>query len=298
MRWLLRALGALVLLLFLAALAVLGVSEWRLTKPIDAPRATLPIPSDSKAVERGAYLASTVSVCVECHGPDLGGQVVADDPGLGRIVAPNLTRGKGGLGDARTDQDLARAIRYGVGPDDLALMVMPSDDYNHLTDEDLGAVVAYIRSLPPVDQELPAEALRPFGRLLMALGQLDVFAAARIDMEQRPPKSLAPEVSKDYGRYLANIAGCTGCHGPGLSGGSIPGAPPDFPPAANLTPSGEVGSWDFADFRDTLRSGKNPKGRALSEEMPWKSYGKMSDQELRAIWLFVSSVPAKDAGQR
>jgi len=298
MRWLPRALGALILLALLAGLALYGLSEWRLAKRYDAPRDEVRIPDDEAAVDRGAYLASTVSVCVDCHGPDLGGQVVVDDPGLGRIVAPNLTTGEGGLGSDRSDEELVRAIRYGVGPDDKALMVMPSDDYHHLTDEDLGALVAYLRSLPPVDQTLPAKTLRPFGRLLLALGQLDVFPAARIDMGLRPPAELQPEVSKDYGLYLANIAGCTGCHGPGLSGGTIPGAPPDFPPAANLTPSGELGAWDFADFRDTLRTGKTPKGRALSEQMPWKSYAKMSDQELRAIWLFVSSVPAKDAGKR
>lgn len=298
MRWIPRVLGALVLLLLLTGLLVYGISEWRLAKRYEAPREELPIPTDEDAVARGAYLASTVSVCVDCHGADLGGMVVVDDPGLGRIVAPNLTQGEGGLAALRDDQELARAIRYGVGPDDKALMVMPSDDYHHLTDEDLGAIVAYIRSLPPVDEALPDNTLRPLGRLLLALGQLDVFAASRIDMALRAPEALAPEVSKAYGQYLANIAGCTGCHGPGLSGGTIPGAPPDFPPAANLTPSGELGSWDFGDFRATLRTGKTPKGRALSEQMPWKSYGKMSDQELRAIWLFVSSVPAKDAGNR
>jgi mono/diheme cytochrome c family protein len=102
----------------------------------------------------------------------------------------------------------------------------------------------------------------------------------------------------EYGAYLANIAGCTGCHGPGLAGGQIPGAPPDFPQSANLTPSGEVGNWTEADFINTIRTGVNPDGRQLVSEMPWMTYRNMTDDELKALWAYIHSVPPKEAGTR
>ncbi|MBK7782268.1 MAG: c-type cytochrome [Ardenticatenia bacterium] len=297
-RWFLRILGGLVVVLALAVLAIFALSERRLARAYSVPEDDVTIPTDADSVARGAYLATTVSNCRDCHGSDLGGTIFVDDPQLGRIIAPNLTSGQGGTGKLLSDQDLVRAIRYGVATDGRALMIMPTEDYNGMSDEDLGAVIAYLRSVPPVDKELPSSLLRPLGRTLAALGKLDIFSIDHVDLNAPRAKTLKPEVSKAYGKYLAQIAGCTGCHGPGLSGGAIPGAPPDFPKAANLTPSGAVGDWQFQDFLSTIRSGKNPKGRQLVEEMPWKSFAGMSDQELRAIWLFVESVPSREAGTR
>jgi hypothetical protein len=101
-----------------------------------------------------------------------------------------------------------------------------------------------------------------------------------------------------YGKYLADIAGCTGCHRPGLSGGPIPAAPPDFPEAANLTPSGELVGWTEEMFITTIRTGVKPSGTPLKEQMPSKYFALMSDDELKAIWMFLQSVPAKAAGTR
>lgn len=295
-RWLLRILGALVIVLALAALSVYVLSERRLTRQHVVPQDEVAIPTDDESIARGEYLATSVSNCRDCHGKDLSGSVLVDDGALGRVAAPNLTTGEGGMGAHLEDEDLVRAIRYGVAPDGTALKIMPADDFNSLSDEDLGAIIAYVRSVPPVDKAQPSSVLRILGRTLIALGKLDLFPVERIDLTAPRPEALKPEVSKTYGKYLAQIAGCTGCHGPGLSGGAIPGAPPDFPPAANLTPSGEVGDWQFQDFLSTIRTGKNPAGHELAEEMPWRNFAGMSDQELRAIWLFVSSVPPRVAG--
>lgn len=95
---------------------------------------TTPTPSitastDAVLIERGRHLATTVSVCVDCHGENLGGQVFIDDPALGRIVALNLTKGKNGLGSELSDSDIARVLRYGVKPDGTSVKVMPADDY-------------------------------------------------------------------------------------------------------------------------------------------------------------------------
>lgn len=108
----------------------------------------------------------------------------------------------------------------------------------------------------------------------------------------------AAGVTADYGHYLANGAGCTGCHGPGLAGGKIPSGPPDWPLAANLTPSGEVGKWSETDFINTIRTGVNPAGKTLDQVMPWFRYRDMTDDDLKALWQYIKAVPAKPAGTR
>jgi len=97
-------------------------------------------------------------------------------------------------------------------------------------------------------------------------------------------------VTAEYGQYLVNIAGCQTCHGAELAGGKDPD--PAAPSAPNLTPGGELNVWSEADFIQVLRTGITPTGRQLSDYMPWKSFGKMSDDELRAIWLYLESLPA------
>ncbi len=120
--------------------------------------------------------------------------------------------------------------------------------------------------------------------------------AHRLAAAGSPP--MQPAADAEYGRYLANVAGCTGCHGPGLSGGAIIGAPPDWPHSANLTPSGEVGGWSQADFVQTIRTGVNPAGRQLSPVMPYMTFQHMTDDELGALWVYLKTVPAKEAGTR
>lgn len=298
LKWIGIAVGVLIGLLIIAFAIIYIQSEAVLNKRYTVQIREIPIPTDEAALERGQHLVTAASVCIDCHGENLGGGIVVDDPALGRIVAPNLTRGRNGVGNERNDNDFVVAIRYGVLPDGRSVRVMPADDYTHLSDPDLGAIIAYIRSLPPVDSDLPPSEIRLLGRILLATGQLPIMIAERIDLEQAGGEEITAGVTLDYGRYLADASGCTGCHGPGLSGGPIPGAPPDWPLAANLTPSGSVGEWSEADFIQTIRTGVNPAGKQLVEEMPWQNYSKMTDAELQALWLFVSSVPPKPEGSR
>lgn len=298
LRWLGIILGALALLVVIAAIAIYFRSESILNRTYSTPDVAITIPTDETAIARGKHLANYVSVCVDCHGANLEGTVFIDDPALGRVIAPNLTTGKNGMGAALSDGDFAKAIRYGVLPNGKSVRVMPADDYHHLSDEDLGAIIAYVRSLPPQDSGLPNNEMRPFGRVLLALGQLPIMIADRINFANTPPAAVKQEVSLDYGKYLGDIAGCTGCHGPGLSGGAILAAPPDWPLAANLTPSGDVGKWSEADFINTIRTGVNPAGKSLDQEMPWFRYSSMTDEELKALWLFIQSVPAQTFGNR
>jgi Cytochrome C oxidase, cbb3-type, subunit III len=97
-----------------------------------------------------------------------------------------------------------------------------------------------------------------------------------------------------FGRYLADVSGCHGCHGFGLSGGRVAG-PDDLPLASNLTPAG-LGTWSEADFVRAIREGRWPDGTAINEFMPWRSYCSMSDDELRALWAYLRSVPPRASG--
>jgi mono/diheme cytochrome c family protein len=100
-----------------------------------------------------------------------------------------------------------------------------------------------------------------------------------------------------YGRYLANVGGCTGCHGAGLSGGKIPGTPAEFKPPANITPAG-IGHWTEADFVRALRTGVRPGGTNIDPEMPWRLTRLMTDEEIHALYEYLKTVPAKPYGNR
>ena len=123
-----------------------------------------------------------------------------------------------------------------------------------------------------------------------------MLPAEIVDHDAPRPNTPPVGVTVEYGEYLA--VGCTGCHGPGFSGGPIPGSPPDWPPAANLTPSGDLANWTEADFIAAFRTGIKPNGQPFDEIMPYKAVGQMTDEELKAVWLFLRSLPAKEVGTR
>jgi cytochrome c553 len=293
--------GLIVVGLFLVAAVASGaiyvVSDNKLNEKVDVAVESIAVPSDITSIQRGQHLASAVALCSECHGGNLAGRIILDDPAIGRVVAPNLTRGRGGVGNAFANADFVRAIRYGIDPSGRQLLTMPSDDYNHFGDADLGAIIAYVRSMPPIDTALPRTELRTVGRILFATGQLPLQPAANIDRSAVRLPTPPANVSSEYGAYLTLSAGCPSCHGPGLSGGPVPQTPPGTVLAANLTPLG-LGTWSDADFLKVMRTGARPDGRRIDTIMPWPYYAQMSDDELRAIWRFLQSVPPRTTGSR
>jgi mono/diheme cytochrome c family protein len=272
-------------------------STQTLNKSIQYTDTSPAIPRDSAALERGRHLSRAISKCVECHGDDLGGKVVIDAMPMGRVVAPNLTSGRGGLGGSRSDDDYLRAIRHGIGVGGRALALMPARNYWHMGDDDAASLIAYIRSVPAVDRELPATTFGVVGRVLLVKGDLnDLFEAKSMDHVAKRPAPPAADTTVDYGHYLAEIGGCTGCHGPSLSGGSLPGAPPDAKPAANITPEG-IGTWTEADFFKALRDGVRPDGTPIdSTQMPIRLTREMTDLETKAIYMYLRTVPPKPFG--
>jgi len=173
---LIRTLRYLVILVVVGvALIVLGgfvmgrQVDGRLSMVYEVPVETIEVPTNQASIERGQHLVNTVLFCKECHGDDLGGKLQFNDPLTGRISARNLTRGKGGIGSEISDEGWVLAIRHGVDEDGTPLIEMPSESFNSLSDTDLGAIIAYLKSLPPVDNELPERRLGPFSQLLKTL---------------------------------------------------------------------------------------------------------------------------------
>jgi cytochrome c553 len=164
-----------------------------------------------------------------------------------------------------------------------------------MSDEDVGRIVAYARSTAPVATTLPASRAGPVLRALHVAGQLDMRPAAEINHAATHLTSIRAEATPEFGQYLA--AGCTGCHGPGFGGGKIPGAPPNWKPAANITRGG-IGHYTEADFARVLRTGIRPSGTPVDSIMPWKLTRHMTDTAISAIYRFLRTVPTKAYGTR
>jgi mono/diheme cytochrome c family protein len=251
------------------------------------PDDDIAVPTDAGSIARGKHLVEAVAVCTICHGEDLGGKLAFEDAFLGRGYTANLTSGRGGVGRNYSNSDWVRSIRYGVRPDGRGIIFMPSDYFNRISDTDLGAIIAYLRSLPPIDNERTAVEINLPARLLIDLGVFgDVVRAARIDFRRpRPPPP------PDPGAYLVTLGGCTFCHGPHLTGGQ--GPEPGAPSGPDLTASGPLSRWSLADFMTTMRNGVDPAGHLIKPKyMPWLGYRNMTDDELRSIWLYLQALPS------
>ena len=268
-------LGGLVVALVLLIVVLVLIGGTKLNKKYDIAVAAVAVPVDDESVVRGRHIVESYGLCTECHGESLEGEVVEDDPAFGTIVATNLTGGRGGVGDTYTNEDYVRAIRHGVAADGKPLVIMPSKWFNRFSDEDLGSVIAYVKSVPAVDNEQSGTSVGILGRVLTVVAGGDLLGATDIDHDAPRPSSPVVGVTSAYGSYLAVI--CTACHQDDLSGGPIPGGGPEAPGLRNL----DAPRWSEVGFIATLRTGVTPYGKELDpENMPWKSLGKMTDDEL------------------
>jgi|APLak6261675434_1056106.scaffolds.fasta_scaffold00417_3 mono/diheme cytochrome c family protein len=250
-----------------------------------------------RAVARGKHLAEARYGCADCHGKDFGGGTMIDAAPMGRLLGKNLTRGKGSAVANYTVSDWERLVRHGVKPDGTGT-VMPAVDFFEMSDRELSDLIAYIGSLPPVDAAVPEPTFGPVGTMLVATGKIMVPAEMVVD-HQKPHAVEAPTTGAEFGRHLAQT--CVGCHGPGFSGGQIPGGDPSWPVAMNLTPHAEgLAGWSYENFVAAVRQGVRKDGTPLRPPMsmmlPYAQ--KMEDDELKALWAYLQSVPAKPTGQR
>jgi mono/diheme cytochrome c family protein len=281
--------AVVVLGLAVVALLVMGSPRTRTYRP---PEDDIPIPTDAASLARGRHLVEAVAVCTICHGDNLGGKLAFADAFLGRGYTANLTSGRGGVGRRYSNADWVRSIRYGVRPDGRGIIFMPSDYFNQISDADLGAMIAYLKSLPPIDNDRTAVEINFTARLMIDLGIFgDVVRAARIDFRARRPPPNA-----DPGAYLVAVGGCTFCHGPQLTGGQ--GPEPGAPGGPDLTPGGPLSHWSPADFLATMRLGVNPEGHPIQPKyMPWLGYRNMTEDELGSIWRYLRSLPSATAAR-
>jgi mono/diheme cytochrome c family protein len=299
-KWIKRAgLGVLAVVGLGAAALVIGakLGERKMQRQIDIKVQPVALNNDAASVERGRYLFASRG-CAECHGANGAGRDVIND-GKGTLIhSPNITSGPGGVVARYTALDWTRTLRHGVKPSGRPVMLMPSEDYARFTDVDVAAIVAFVLQLPPatgtastIEFPLPVMALYAAGAIQDASQKID---------HSLPAAQPIPEgVTVEHGAYVVNA--CIGCHGPLLSGGKIPGVPPEWPAAANLTP-GEGSAmvrYPTADaFVAMLRSGKRPDGSAVSEVMPFGMLKAMSDTDAQALYLHLKTVAPRPAGQR
>ncbi len=292
----------LVLLVFVAGIS--AITATRQHVKYDAVYPTIKAVKDTAVIARGKHLVYSSAHCVDCHSTlnadsliNLGQEVplsggVKFALPLGDIYSKNITPDKtNGIG-RYTDAEIARALRYGVHPDGTAVFdFMP---FHNMSDEDLTAIISYLRSQKPVDQKVPDHDLNVMGNLVKA------FMVKPVGPGGAVPVSVKPDTSASYGRYfVTSIAECGGCHTQRNLSGAFTGEPFAggnpmenglVPP--NLTPDSgsRIFSWTQADFINRFRKGKlNP-----DSHMPWNSYKRMNDTELKAIYNYLKTVkPAK-----
>jgi len=270
------------LLVLVAVLVFLGGRKLQAVRTVAVE--PVAVPADPAAVERGAHLVRTR--CAFCHGDDLGGKKFIDDAAFMVVNAPNLTRGEGGRGgDYATDAAWVRALRHGVNAQGRALIVMPAEVYYFLSDNDIGDLVAYLKSLPPVDRSWPAPQPSLLAKALLGAGKLDgMVPFLYMDHQAARPAQPPPGATVENGEYIVRTFGCRNCHGPELNGQQVPGGSGLFAP--NITPGGSIGDWSEDDFRTMIEEQE-------SAEMPWSSLRAMSEDEQRALYRYLMSLPKR-----
>lgn len=289
LKWIGIVLGSLIGLLLSAGAVLFLMGNARLNKTYDFPPSNIAIPTDSASIEYGRHRAE--SLCQGCHGKDLSGveKWFAAGP-LGTVDSANLTSGVGGIGqEFTTDEDYVRAIRHGIDPEGKPLFMPAVVSTSQLSDQDLGSIIAYLKTVPPVDHKTNGQNFTPLAKVLLTTGMLPKLP---VEVVSHDAHVTAPErgASVEYGEYMVNTNDCRICHGPNLNGGPFPD-PTITLISPNLTPGGELAFWTEEEFINTIRTGITPSGRQLGEHMPWKDYRNFYDDELKAIWMYLQTIP-------
>ncbi len=279
-RWAVRA--VLTALTLFILLGVLGVLRFRAkaARKHQPPERELVAVSTAADLARGRHLASSLAGCTECHGERLAGKTM-DDNVLIRLTAPNITRGPGSVVLGYTDRDWVRAILHGIGASGHNLLVMPSKELRTFSDHDVAAIIAYVKSVPPVAGAVPRPHVSWLGQAVLGLAGEELWSANLIaHAESRAGKLTPSGATVAHGEYLIGV--CKGCHGYDLKGGLQHG--PDSPPSADISPAA-MNDWSREQLARLLRQGKKRDGSEISPAMPWRALSAVTDEELTAMWL-------------
>ncbi len=317
-KWLRRILKGLAILVGVLVVLVIGLAgyvQFYSDRPLDRPVRQMTAPRDAQTVARGEFLYKYSNNCWGCHGsqgsyspnePQAGGRkfdLSNVGPGVGVFYATNLTPDpETGIG-SWSDGELVRAIREGVDrAGHTILPVMPYQFAHGMSDEDALALVAYMRSLAPVGNVVPANEPTFIYRALVTFGIIKPESTISASVVA-PAKGVRAE----YGEYLAwRTSGCAECHMPrNMNTGELDftrrlaGALAPIPEegisasASNLTPDAAtgIGSWTEEQFMTAMRTGQRPNGTVMLPFMPWPSYSRWNDDDLKAVWLYLRSLP-------
>ena len=224
--------------------------------------------------------------CIDCHGENLTGAVVMENGAMGSIHGVNITPST--LHDW-TDEEIATAIRYGIHREGRSLRFMPSFDFVGLSKDDVAALIAYIRSVPPVDTTPHPNTYGPVARMLSAFDKMPVmFPAENIDPTQGFAEKPMEGPTAAFGQYLA--ASCIGCHGSDYTGGKIPGGDPSWPAASNIR-LGADPMWSEESFVQMIRTGVSPlTGETLQPPMPIHLLQQLTQDETIALWKYLKTL--------
>lgn len=303
--------GFLIGAIVLVALIVVGISFTVGWRPFFGPKARpltdRKFESTPQRLERGRYIATSLSGCIYCHSPhnwaapdtpivagmEGAGDVEPYSDLPGRIVAPNLTPDPGTGAGSWSDDQLARAIREGIGHDGRALFpMMPYPRFHEMSDEDLASVVVYLRSLPPVRHEVPkTDIIFPVKYLIRNAPEPLASPVPEFAGQSDPVK---------YGAHLVNMAGCADCHTSQVQGKNVPGmdlaggqpfiGPWGHPASANLTPDATgIAGYDEALFLQVIHTG-NVNGQKLNPIMPVMVYKNLTDNDLKGMFAYLRTI--------
>jgi mono/diheme cytochrome c family protein len=272
LKWLGILAGTLAALILAAVAYVFVASERVVARTYDVPLTSFAASTDADAIRRGERLAA-ISGCNGCHGAQLQGAVMFDEPNIARFTAPNLTQ----LARQYSDSELERVIRHGVKPDGTSVWIMPSAMFRHFTDEDLAALVGYVRSLPERPGVGRERTLRTLGRIGIVTEKFTPVAAQAAVVVERGTPDYSDPLS--HGRYLVMTA-CTECHGEKLQGS-------DFLHAPNLIVAGAYSDADFTRLMQT-GVGLGDRDLGLMSEVAKSRFSNFSDTELQAIRTYLN----------
>lgn len=277
----------LLTVLLAAVFIVALVGALRLNAKHDNPVPEVTVAMTPEQIARGERIAS---LCLGCHSTDgelpLEGQNFLSGEGgappVGTMYAPNLTPAH--FADW-TDGEIIRAIREGVHKSGRSLIIMTSKAFHNMSDEDVQALVAYLRSQPAVEPDTPANQLNLLGVAFTLMAPLASVQPPITQAVTAPPAGPTAE----YGAYLTSFVGCSDCHGEKLDG-DMTGGDPNAPAGPNLTKI--VPTWTEEQFVSFFRTGIDPGGDSVGEEMPWQDYDAFaSDDDLRAMFAYLSTLP-------
>ncbi len=295
LKWVGMILSGLLTLILMTLLTLGLIGFYKLNKRYNNPVANIQVAGTSTQIARGRQLAN---ICVNCHTSN--GQLPLSGvnfrakfpvPPIGTFYAPNLTS-SGNIQDW-TDGELIRAIREGIHKDGRSLIVMPAETLRNLSDDDVQALVAYLRSQPAIGNPTPTNKFNLFGAIFIDLFDLQTAQSPVSNITSPQPRT------PDYGKYMVDILGCRFCHGDQLQG-KLDKGQPGPPPGPNLTLI--VPQWTEEQFMTFFNTGQLPGGKTvpiltlpsgLSEpRMPWPTVrATTTDDELKAMYAYLHALP-------